>query len=48
MNIIYLYKLERIIIFGSYANWIAKKDSSIDLCVIFDYVDKRNALMMCL
>jgi predicted nucleotidyltransferase len=39
------YKPIKIILFGSCAAGCARKDSDIDLCVVIDYLDKRETLM---
>ena len=44
-QLIKLYNPSKIILFGSCAKGIAKKDSDIDLCVIGDYDDKKSRLM---
>ena len=44
-QIVELYSPQKVILFGSCAKGIARKDSDIDLCVVFDYKDKKEALM---
>nr|WP_172596786.1 nucleotidyltransferase domain-containing protein [Clostridium butyricum] len=44
-QIIQLYNPEKIILFGSCAKGMAKKDSDIDLCVILEYENKKDILI---
>lgn len=44
-QIIDKYKPIKIILFGSCAAGCARKDSDIDLCIVINYIDKRETLM---